>query len=355
MKLKQKKIQLNKKDINERNYRILLVTLIAVLIIYICSIPVSIIVEDYKVMFIPYLIVIGVLSFILSLIWLFRKVFKKHVLFFSYFLLTVFYLYLSFSSIVLQPDMVCITILFFLFLNPVIILDYEWRIDLFTAMNSVVYMLLVLVFKNNDTKVHEIFNVLSTLSLCLFLSHFSNKMMIDNIDLKRIAEEAAKTDYLTGLRNRIELFDVLKKENSITGVLMLDIDFFKAYNDTYSHQMGDECLKAVANVLSDITKTYNDIRFYRYGGEEFVGIVKNGFNEVSIYDIAQRIRNNVWDLNIEHIKSNHNRVTVSIGYTIVKEQEEFDYKVMLSQADSALYKAKNNGRNKVEEYIKEEE
>ncbi|MGM9972163.1 MAG: GGDEF domain-containing protein [Anaeroplasmataceae bacterium] len=352
MELNKKKIQLNRKDINERNYRILLVTLIAILIIYICSIPVSLIVTEYKVMFVPYLIVIGVLSIILGFIFLFKKVFKKYILFFSYFLFTAFYLYLAFSSIVLQPDMVCVTILFFLFLNPIIILDYEWRIDTFTAMNSIIYMVLVLVFKNNDTKVHEIFNVLSTLSLCLFLSHFSNKIMLDNIDLKRLAEESAKTDYLTGLRNRIELFEVLKTDKNITSVIMLDIDFFKTYNDTYSHQMGDDCLIAVSNVLLDISNTYKDVNFYRYGGEEFIGIVKNIFDE-SIYNIAEDIRKKVYDLNIEHIKSNHNKVTVSVGFTIVMDQDAFDYNIALSQADKALYKAKDNGRNRVERYIEE--
>ena len=335
MDFNKKKIQLNKKDINERNYRILLVSLIAILLIYICSIPVSLVVKEYKVLFIPYLIIIGVLAIMLGLIFSFKKLFKKYILIFSYLLLMGYYVFLTFSSIVLQPNMICVTILFFLFLNPIIILDYEWRIGTFTTLNSIIYIVLVLIFKNNDTKIHEIFNVLSTLSLSLFLSHFSNKIMIDNIDLKRIALESAKTDYLTGLLNRIELFEVLKNDKNITCVLMLDIDNFKKFNDTYSHQIGDDCLIAVSNVLKNISNTYPNIRFYRYGGEEFIGIVKNKIDDDSVYNMAEEIRKNIEALNIEHIKSSHNIVTVSIGYTIVTE-EEFDYKLALDQADNAL-------------------
>ena len=312
-----KQIQLNRNDINKRNYRILLVTLIALLMIYICSIPISLIVDEYKVMFIPYLAIIGVLALVLLL----RKLLKKKILLFSYLFLSAYYIFLVSSSIVFQPNMVCVTILFFLFLIPMIILDYEWRIDLFSIVYSLIYIVLVLIFKRNDTTIHEIFNVLSTLSLSLFLSHFSNKIMIDNIDLKRIAQESARRDYLTGLYNRIELFKELRTDQNITGVMMMDIDFFKYYNDTYSHQKGDECLIAVSNVLSCISKIYPNVRFYRYGGEEFIGIVKDVLDEKNIYNIAEDIRNNVEALNIEHNKSNFGKVTVSLGFTFIDKQE----------------------------------
>lgn len=94
MSINKKKIQLNKKNINERNYRILLVTLIAVLFIYIFSIPISLIVEDYKVMFIPYLIIIAVLAIVLLL----HKLLKKHTLVFTYkFLIIYFFIFSIFK------------------------------------------------------------------------------------------------------------------------------------------------------------------------------------------------------------------------------------------------------------------
>lgn len=342
-----KKIELNKKDIDERNFRILLVTIISLFFIYVFSIPISLMVEEYKVMFVPYLIII---SFLL-LILLFFKFFKKNILLFSYIILSIFYSFLVYSSIVLQPNMVCITILFFIFLTPMIILDYEWRIDLFTIIYSLIYIILLLIFKQNNTLIHEIFNVLSTLSLCIVIAHFSNKIMIDNIDMKRMALESAKIDYLTRLNNRIELFKVLQTDKNINAILMLDVDYFKKYNDTYSHQKGDECLVLVAKVLSNISNTYQDVGFYRYGGEEFVGIIKNRDNLKSIYGILEEIRGNIEALNIEHKESIHNIVTVSIGFTYIIEEENFDYKEALNQADIALYKAKDNGRNRVERFI----
>ena len=126
---------------------------------------------------------------------------------------------------------------------------------------------------------------------------------------------------------------------------------YSKYNDTYSHQKGDECLVLVAKVLSNISNTYQDVGFYRYGGEEFIGIIKNRDNLKSIYAIAEEIRGNIEALNIEHKESIHNIVTVSIGFTYIIDEENFDYKEALNQADIALYKAKDNGRNRVERFI----
>ena len=89
-----KKIELNKKDIDERNFRILLVTIISLFFIYVFSIPISLIVEEYKVMFVPYLIII----FFLLLILLFFKFFKKNILLFSYIILSIFYSFLVYFS-----------------------------------------------------------------------------------------------------------------------------------------------------------------------------------------------------------------------------------------------------------------
>lgn len=342
------KVNMNKTVINARNYKILLVTIISVLILYVSSIPVSLLVDNYKPMFIPYICIIAVLILLLSI----YRLFKSHILIFSYIILGLFYCFLVYSSLVVQRDMVCVTILFFIFSNPIIILDYEWRIDLITIIYSLVYMILVIIFKNKSIVFDELFNVFSTVSLCLILTHFSNKIMLENIDLKRLAEESARTDYLTKLKNRIALFEEFDNfDNSISAILMIDVDYFKKYNDTYSHQRGDDCLRLVTNEFNKISQIYPDTTFYRYGGEEFVAVIKDHFKDDYIYGISEEIRRNVESLNIEHSKSIHKIVTVSIGFSIIVDLTNVNYQKILREADDALYKAKENGRNRVERYL----
>lgn len=341
-------VNMNRNVINERNYKILLVSIISVLILYITSIPISLMVDNYKPMLIPYIFIITSLILLLAI----YRFLKKHILIFSYIILGFFYLFLEYSSLFVQKEMVCVTILFFFFLNPIIILDYEWRIDLITVIYAAIYIVLVVIFKDKAIVFDEIFNVFSTVSLCLILTHFSNKIMLENIDLKRQAEESARTDYLTKLSNRISLFEQFDNlDNTISALLMIDVDHFKKYNDTYSHQMGDECLRLVTNEFNKISQIYPDIKFYRYGGEEFVAVIKNHLKDDYIYGISEEIRKNVEGLNIEHSKSIHKVVTVSIGFSVIVDLSSVNYQQVLREADEALYKAKENGRNRVERYL----
>ncbi|MCL2765250.1 MAG: sensor domain-containing diguanylate cyclase [Treponema sp.] len=158
-------------------------------------------------------------------------------------------------------------------------------------------------------------------------------------------------DQLTGLYNR-RFFDgsmkKIIKSLSRTGgklsLLMLDIDFFKKFNDTYGHDMGDNCLRKVAAIISrNITR--DDDFAARYGGEEFVVVLPNT-DENGALLIAEKLLNSISECNIPHENSDTAKyVTVSIGGTtgIVKHShEESDY---VKRADAALYKSKNNGRN----------
>lgn len=125
-------------------------------------------------------------------------------------------------------------------------------------------------------------------------------------------------------------------------VLMIDVDYFKLYNDNYGHQKGDEVLKCISRVLKSSCRR-NDIVF-RYGGEEFCVVLKNTIKEEAIA-LAQRIKENVANEKIKHEYSKvDDYITLSMGITTVYSKENLRKSIAL--ADKALYMSKESGRNK---------
>ncbi len=169
----------------------------------------------------------------------------------------------------------------------------------------------------------------------------------------KLLGKMARMDFLTGLANRMDLeerFDIEKglsyKENIEFSILMIDIDYFKMYNDTYGHVKGDEVLALVAKAIKDSSLRPSDY-YARYGGEEFMALLPKT-NLIGSVIVAKRIIKNIHDLNIEHKSTllDEKRVTVSIGCftTIAKEKESQEF--IIGMADKALYKAKALGRNR---------
>ncbi|MCL2208059.1 MAG: GGDEF domain-containing protein [Fibromonadales bacterium] len=170
-----------------------------------------------------------------------------------------------------------------------------------------------------------------------------------NLDLT----DKVNFDALTGIYNRRYMEDCLKRTiSTITrsgggklSVLMLDVDHFKKYNDTYGHIMGDSCLKAVAEVLKGSITRVDDF-VARYGGEEFVAILPNT-SEGGAHKVAERILANMVSRYIPHEKNDAAKcVTVSIGYTTGNVRLAQSGTDFIRRADEALYMSKQSGRNK---------
>ncbi len=168
----------------------------------------------------------------------------------------------------------------------------------------------------------------------------------------RELERISITDALTGIPNRRYLdmvFDNELKRARRDGkgftFGILDVDFFKQYNDTYGHQQGDDALCRVAEALAAALPRAGDY-YFRYGGEEFCFIAAVP-NEKTAAMIGERIRLRVEQLQIEHRKSSVSpHVTVSCGMIFVPEITTEDLDFMIKQADTMLYKAKSRGRNR---------
>ncbi|ADG92529.1 diguanylate cyclase with PAS/PAC sensor [Arcobacter nitrofigilis DSM 7299] len=179
---------------------------------------------------------------------------------------------------------------------------------------------------------------------------------VDITDKKRI-EEMSITDELTQTYNR-RYFNITiekeiaraKRDNKTVAFAILDIDFFKQYNDTYGHNKGDKALQDVALCLKETIHRASDYTF-RLGGEEF-GILTTDINQTNFHNLLEKIRINVEDLNIEHTNSKiSSKITVSIGGVVINNKN-INSKKIYKLADKILYKVKDEGRNKV--FVEEE-
>ena len=159
-------------------------------------------------------------------------------------------------------------------------------------------------------------------------------------------------DALTGIYNRRFMEDSLRRiikslsrSGGVLSVLMMDIDFFKKYNDTYGHSVGDACLKAVAEAIAKSLSRADDF-VARYGGEEFAVILPDT-DESGGRVIADKILENIRARNIPHEKNEAaDRVTLSIGLTTNNANHRQNGDDYIKRADIALYQSKQNGRNR---------
>lgn len=173
------------------------------------------------------------------------------------------------------------------------------------------------------------------------------KMKLEKERLKK----QINIDNLTQLFNKKYFFEVylsiyqkMKFLELPIGVLLIDIDNYKNYNDTYGHMAGDECLKNVANIFEQYTRN-NDL-VARYGGEEFIILVENQ-NVHQLYQIGEKLRKAVENMNIENFVSvEQKKLTISIGICCVIPKEDIEPLEVIHEADHALYQSKRNGKNR---------
>jgi len=179
-------------------------------------------------------------------------------------------------------------------------------------------------------------------------NHLNQKRQRDKL------ENLSSIDALTGIANRRRLDEYLETEwrraqrnKYAVSLMMIDIDHFKAFNYTYGHQKGDDCLKAVAEAIAIAPQRPSDL-VSRYGGEEFC-IVLPDTKIDSAMEIAERVRTKVEELSIEHSGSpDHDKVTISVGVaTAEPSSDDLSFDSLIEQADKHLYHAKKTGRNKV--------
>lgn len=174
----------------------------------------------------------------------------------------------------------------------------------------------------------------------------------DQRRLQTELEQLASLDFLTGIANRRCFDETINlawkrtgRDSQCMSLLILDIDHFKSYNDTYGHPAGDRCLRQIASALEQLMLRPDDI-VARYGGEEF-GVILPGADAEGAVVVAKRILGRVAELAIPHSGEKDGLVTISIGIGTSQTQTDMSLEGLISSADKALYKAKERGRNRI--------
>ena len=178
-------------------------------------------------------------------------------------------------------------------------------------------------------------------------THLTLKLQSD------LLRSMALMDGLTGVANRRKFDeDILAawrlcfREQKPLSLILVDVDYFKRYNDRYGHLAGDDCLKSVAQTLSETVRRPYDL-VARYGGEEFACVLPNTVLSGAV-EIAERMQARVRTLGIEHSASDVDRVvTISLGVATLTPTGELGFEALIEAADKQLYEAKSGGRARV--------
>lgn len=209
--------------------------------------------------------------------------------------------------------------------------------------------------------IHETFRAMLTLSwqqeaMSRELGQITNSLRDRNRQLRearRQLTDLANIDELTGLGNRRLVNQTLREEvnrarrvGASIAVVLIDVDFFKKYNDTYGHPAGDEVLRRLGDLMQRATARAGEV-VARYGGEEFILVLPNATLRDALRT-AERLKLLVHEENIPHQTSEiSDRITISQGIATVVPTEDIDPGAIIDAADSALYRAKDDGRNRI--------
>ena len=186
----------------------------------------------------------------------------------------------------------------------------------------------------------------------LLINKKDDYLPFDHINLIKmtVLKDISFRDSLTSLYNRHYLYSEVvnslksaKRDNDYFSIIVLDLDYFKSYNDTYGHLAGDECLRVVANALARVIHRPHDTAI-RFGGEEFV-IALPKTDSKGCESVGKRILKTIEALRIPHEHNPTGVVTVSAGYMTVKPIDTTTLDDIINQADLALYEAKEAGRD----------
>ncbi|MBN2558276.1 MAG: GGDEF domain-containing protein [Clostridia bacterium] len=180
----------------------------------------------------------------------------------------------------------------------------------------------------------------------------SYKKDLQLISQNNMLKQHSEIDALTDVYNRRKLDEMMEVEwkRSVRSgkefsLLLIDLDHFKAFNDTYGHIEGDLCLRKTAEIMKNTLKRSTD-SIFRYGGEEFAIILPFTSIEAAAI-VAEKLRRNIENACIPNINSDYGKLTISLGISSAVGNKAVEFNSMYIEADKALYAAKRSGRNRV--------
>lgn len=269
---------------------------------------------------------------------------KKYTLAGLYVFFSAFFLFAIYVSLIHSPEMRATILLGVFSVAPMGFIDRPCRMNLFIAFWFVVHTALAFYLKPRYA-LDDMINCLCFAILGCILGNMMAWARLESYEARRQLIIEKETDVLTGLSNRRKLYEALAEleAGSVekpSGILMLDIDRFKDFNDNYGHAAADRSLNRFGKVLTQFAQNFR-LHFYRYGGEEFVAMAY-GYDEKDLFSVAESLRIAVQDMRVEG-----RRITASIGVAYCGDEQVQNYERVIDRADQAAYAAKHKGRNTV--------
>lgn len=331
-----------KEEMNEYNFERLSQTAVIAMILVSCAIGIGVFVRSMRLSIPAYSMEFVV--FLLIYVLFRQKKFKNYTLIGWYCLAGSAFSLAFYLSIFRFPGRPAATMLTILCIFPLIFMDRPGRfIPLLTGV-YLIHSVCAFLIKGSELGYIDLINGLISVALGLMVGTSLMNMRLKTFQVQRQLVREKTTDVLTGVWNRRKLFEMIdrikgRSSPCPSGVLMVDIDYFKNFNDTYGHAAGDQCLHMMGRLFLHFEKQYS-MSIYRYGGEEFVAFLY-GFSRNSILTSAGHLRQEAAGLRIYG-----KNVTVSIGAVYCNDPSVIDYEVWIGRADYAAYMAKNS-RNAV--------
>lgn len=342
--IKKELFQLNEDMIKNNNRSMLHATLMVCAVTYSLLICMSFFVSEYMHFRLLYVCALAYALFSLFIHQFIKN--SKAIIFEVYIWFGIFFIYAFYASFISSPNYISVIALVCQITLPAIIMDYTYRVSLVVICFDIIYCIGASYYKSADLVVDEIINITAFTIVGIFIGYYMQKSKMENFEHRRLSLQREHIDFLTGLYNRKKLFTDMQDEsdnNHITAFFMLDVDHFKAYNDNYGHPEGDACLRKLGACMLDYARTQK-MRIYRFGGEEFACLIYND-NIHSNEQIANDLKQAVFDLHIPHVIEENLYVSISIGVCKIDKDKQFDKAI--KSADDALYEAKRRGRNQV--------
>ena len=273
----------------------------------------------------------------------------------------IFYFILATTALIItavagtyySANMCAVMFMVFLIFIPGLYIGRPYLCLTYIIPSGILFISLVFVFKTDPQIIMiDIVNTIFSMIVSAFYSFYSIHVQLENIKASRVLSVQSTTDELTHLPNRRSFnkkIDTYFSKNEVENIsiIMIDIDYFKTFNDTYGHLKGDECLSLIGEGLRRVAMKHQ-VFISRFGGEEFAAIVV-GDKDVEI--IANDFVHTVAKLNIFNEKTPLERVTISAGYANYKMSKSKTYMELINEADEALYQAKSLGRNRVQAFM----
>lgn len=340
-------IENNRDFVSRNNKKMLLVWMELTGLLFLILSLSAIIVNQISSRFIVYFLIFCISAFM----WIVVRKSNSggFILFCFYVFMETAFFFSAYLSIYVNSFSLSASTLGLICLIPTTVIDRYKRVFIISFLNVVLLCLASWYFKGPDLAFDDTINFVSFFIVGFFVGMHIRSRILLLFEYQRISKLQSYQDFLTQLPNRRKLFEDIslsekgKVETVATSVIMVDIDFFKAYNDSYGHQQGDKCLQAISSCIKKFGEE-NNVSFYRYGGEEFIGLgYIHSYEEVG--EICEKLRKSIEDLKIPFEKSATGFVSVSQGYSEISRNRAPGYAKLINMADSALYVSKNNGRN----------